>query len=119
MAPATGNRATQSQPTGVVPVSSEGQHRPRLLALDTGGTMTDTFVVDDDANYTVGKAQTTPDDESVCTRHSFGDALENWGVPAQAGALGGPSHRGRPANHCPLRGRSATASTSTPEGVRF
>ncbi len=67
-------------------MSSERRHRPRLLAMDTGGTMTDTFVVDDEANYTVGKAQTTPDDESVCTRNSFGDALENWGVDPAAGA---------------------------------
>jgi N-methylhydantoinase A/acetone carboxylase beta subunit len=66
--------------------SGDDEHRPRLLAMDTGGTMTDTFVVDDEANYTVGKAQTTPDDESVCTRNSFGDALSNWGVEREAGA---------------------------------
>ena len=65
---------------------SSDRHRPRLLAMDTGGTMTDTFVVDEGANYTVGKAQTTPEDESVCTRDSFGDALENWGVAPGAGA---------------------------------
>lgn len=65
----------------------EGEaHRARLLAMDTGGTMTDTFVVDGEANYTVGKAQTTPEDESVCTRESFGDALSNWGVDRAAGA---------------------------------
>lgn len=59
--------------------------KPELLALDTGGTMTDTFVVDREANYTVGKAQTTPDDESRCTMNSFGDALGNWGVTVEEG----------------------------------
>ena len=39
----------------------QSEHEPRLLALDTGGTMTDSFIVDEEANYTVGKAQTTPD----------------------------------------------------------
>jgi len=61
-------------------VSADDKHDPRLLAMDTCGTMTDTFVVDESANYTVGKAQTTPDDESVCTTDSFADALGNWGV---------------------------------------
>nr|WP_255453901.1 hydantoinase/oxoprolinase family protein [Natronomonas sp. CBA1123] len=54
--------------------------------MDTGGTMTDTFVVDDEANYTVGKAQTTPDDESVCTTNSFADAVGNWGIEPTDGA---------------------------------
>ena len=77
-------------------MSSEGRRRPRLLAMDTGGTMTDTFVVDDEANYTVGKARTTPENESVCTRNSFGDALGNWGVEPDVGAgdLEGIVHSG-------------------------
>ena len=64
--------------------------------MDTGGTMTDTFVVDESANYTVGKAQTTPDDESVCTTNSFADALGNWGIEADEGAdaLGGIVYSG-------------------------
>jgi N-methylhydantoinase A/acetone carboxylase beta subunit len=71
----------------VVAVSADGdRNRPRLLAMDTGGTMTDTFVVDDEANYTVGKAQTTPDDESVCTTNSFADAVGNWGIEPTDGA---------------------------------
>ena len=41
------------------------EHKPELLALDTGGTMTDSFAVDRQGRYTVGKAQTTPEDESV------------------------------------------------------
>ncbi|MUV85792.1 hydantoinase/oxoprolinase family protein [Natronomonas sp. CBA1123] len=68
-------------------MSADGdRNRPRLLAMDTGGTMTDTFVVDDEANYTVGKAQTTPDDESVCTTNSFADAVGNWGIEPTDGA---------------------------------
>ena len=71
----------------MVAVSADGdRNRPRLLAMDTGGTMTDTFVVDDEANYTVGKAQTTPDDESVCTTNSFADAVGNWGIEPTDGA---------------------------------
>ena len=37
---------------------------PRVLAIDAGGTMTDTFVVDRAGAFVVGKAQTTPEDES-------------------------------------------------------
>jgi len=33
---------------------------PRVLAIDAGGTMTDTFVVDRAGAFVVGKAQTTP-----------------------------------------------------------
>ena len=38
---------------------------PRVLAIDAGGTMTDTFIVDETGNFVVGKAQTTPEDESA------------------------------------------------------
>ncbi|MEA2412024.1 MAG: acetone carboxylase, beta subunit, partial [Thermoleophilaceae bacterium] len=37
---------------------------PRVLAIDAGGTMTDTFFVDESGRFVVGKAQTTPEDES-------------------------------------------------------
>jgi acetone carboxylase, beta subunit len=40
---------------------------PRVLAIDAGGTMTDTFVV--------GKAQTTPEDEAQGFMASTRDAL--------------------------------------------
>lgn len=79
-------------------MSSEGRRRPRLLAMDTGGTVTDTFVVDDEANYTVGKPRTTPEDESVYTRNSFGDALgtgasSRTSVPATWRAPSTPGRR--------------------------
>ncbi len=51
---------------------------PRVLAIDAGGTMTDTFIVDDAGGFVVGKAQTTPDDESVGFMRSAEDALGQW-----------------------------------------
>ena len=47
--------------------------------------MTDTFIVDEAGRFVVGKAQTTPEDESVGFMRSSEDALEQWGRrPAQA-----------------------------------
>jgi acetone carboxylase, beta subunit len=54
------------------------ERNPRVLAIDAGGTMTDTFVVDETGSFVVGKAQTTPDDESVGFMESARDALEQW-----------------------------------------
>jgi acetone carboxylase, beta subunit len=51
---------------------------PRVLAIDAGGTMTDTFIVDDAGSFVVGKAQTTPEDESKGFMESARDALEQW-----------------------------------------
>ena len=51
----------------------------RVLAIDAGGTMTDTFVVDASGSFVVGKAQTTPDDESRGFMESARDALAQWG----------------------------------------
>jgi N-methylhydantoinase A/acetone carboxylase beta subunit len=56
-----------------------------VLAIDAGGTMTDTFIVDEAGRFVVGKAQTTPEDESIGFMRSSEDALEQWGSsPAQA-----------------------------------
>jgi N-methylhydantoinase A/acetone carboxylase beta subunit len=52
---------------------------PRVLAIDAGGTMTDTFIVDERGAFVVGKAQTTPEDESEGFMASSIDALEQWG----------------------------------------
>ena len=58
---------------------------PRVLAIDAGGTMTDTFIVDDAGAFVVGKAQTTPEDESIGFMRSAEDALGQWGsTPAEA-----------------------------------
>src|ERR687891_2341172 len=54
----------------------EGQ--PRVLAIDAGGTMTDTFIVDGAGSFVVGKAQTTPENESVGFMESARDALDQW-----------------------------------------
>src|SRR6266511_7384 len=58
---------------------------PRVLAIDAGGTMTDTFIVDGAGSFVVGKAQTTPEDEAVGFMNSSRDALEQWGSsPAES-----------------------------------
>ena len=56
------------------------ERNPRVLAIDAGGTMTDTFVVDESGQFVVGKAQTTPEDESVGFMRSAEDALRYWNL---------------------------------------
>jgi N-methylhydantoinase A/acetone carboxylase beta subunit len=47
--------------------------------------MTDTFIVDESGSFVVGKAQTTPEDESVGFMSSARDALKQWAsTPEQA-----------------------------------
>jgi N-methylhydantoinase A/acetone carboxylase beta subunit len=58
---------------------------PRILAIDTGGTMTDTFFIDREGKFVVGKAQTTPENESVGFMNSCEDALAFWGTSAARG----------------------------------
>jgi acetone carboxylase beta subunit len=48
---------------------------PKALALDTGGTMTDSFIIDERGSFTVGKAQTTPENESIGIFDSIRDGL--------------------------------------------
>src|SRR3954454_5763352 len=60
-----------------------GGRDPRVLAIDAGGTMTDTFIVDRDGEFVVGKAQTTPEDESVGFMASTRDALGYWDLRAE------------------------------------
>jgi N-methylhydantoinase A len=50
------------------------------LAIDAGGTMTDTFIVDKEGNFVIGKAPTTPWDESEGFIESAQDAFEQWGL---------------------------------------
>ena len=54
------------------------------LAMDAGGTMTDTFIVDRDGNFVIGKAPTTPWDESEGFIESSQDAFQQWGVDERA-----------------------------------
>jgi acetone carboxylase beta subunit len=53
--------------------------RPRVLAIDAGGTMTDTFLIDASGEFVVGKAQSKPEDESRAFLDSLHDALGYWG----------------------------------------
>lgn len=50
------------------------------LGSDTGGTMTDLFIVDKYGDFAVGKASTTPKDLSVGYWDSMKDAFEQWGI---------------------------------------
>ncbi|MEI7692741.1 MAG: hydantoinase/oxoprolinase N-terminal domain-containing protein, partial [Actinomycetes bacterium] len=56
------------------------QRQPEVIAYDAGGTMTDAFIVDGAGNFVVGKAQTTPDNESQGLMDSTLDALSQWGT---------------------------------------
>jgi N-methylhydantoinase A/oxoprolinase/acetone carboxylase beta subunit len=44
---------------------------PRVLAIDAGGTMTDTFIVDESGSFVVGKAQTSAG-EGAALAHAAG-----------------------------------------------
>ena len=58
-----------------------GDRRPLVLGIDAGGTMTDTFIVDENGQFVVGKAATTPDDESVGLLEAGEDACGYWDAP--------------------------------------
>jgi N-methylhydantoinase A/acetone carboxylase beta subunit len=57
---------------------------PRVLAIDAGGTMTDTFFVDESGRFVVGKAQTTPEDESRGLMLSAEDAMRQWDTTVES-----------------------------------
>jgi acetone carboxylase, beta subunit len=52
--------------------------KSQILAIDAGGTMTDTFIIDSKGDFVVGKAQTTPLDEHIGLLNSAKDALTQW-----------------------------------------
>lgn len=56
------------------------KRRVQIIASDAGGTMTDMMVVDTDGNFTIGKASTTPRDQSLGFWESLIDGLEHWGI---------------------------------------
>ncbi|HXR29283.1 MAG TPA: hydantoinase/oxoprolinase family protein [Solirubrobacteraceae bacterium] len=66
-------------------MSPSGARVPRVLAIDAGGTMTDTFIVDEHGAFVVGKAQTTPEDESIGFMASARDALAQWDSTPEQG----------------------------------
>jgi N-methylhydantoinase A/oxoprolinase/acetone carboxylase beta subunit len=57
---------------------SSSTGNPEILAIDAGGTMTDTIVIDKSGGFTVGKAQTTPSNEAEGFDNSITDALGYW-----------------------------------------
>ncbi|QPC43542.1 hydantoinase/oxoprolinase family protein [Kaustia mangrovi] len=52
----------------------------QVLGIDAGGTMTDTFFVDSEGEFVVGKAQSTPDNEALGLIASSREGLEHWGI---------------------------------------
>jgi acetone carboxylase beta subunit len=56
----------------------------QILAIDAGGTMTDTFIIDENGDFVVGKAQSTPQDESIGLLNSARDALTYWNTSVEA-----------------------------------
>lgn len=56
------------------------------IGSDAGGTMTDAFVVDGRGDFVVGKASTTPKDESIGYWESLKDAFESWRVDLEKDA---------------------------------
>lgn len=87
--------------------------------------MTDTSIVDGEGAFVAGKAQTTPQDESVGLISSAEDAMRRWDSTAQeafprigAGfelrvmatrSAGSAASRSRPARRAPARGAAAAA----------
>jgi len=66
-------------------MSGADTRAPRVMAIDAGGTMTDTFIVDEHGSFVVGKAQTTPEDESIGFMASARDALGQWDCTPEVG----------------------------------
>jgi N-methylhydantoinase A/acetone carboxylase beta subunit len=69
-------------------MSGANGREPRVVAIDAGGTMTDTFIVDRAGDFVVGKAQSTPDDESVGFMASTRDALRYWDATPESALPG-------------------------------
>ena len=63
--------------------------RAQIIACDAGGTMTDTVIVDAAGRFSIGKASTTPHDQSIGYIESLEDGFSNWGIEfnKQAAAL--------------------------------
>ncbi|MBJ22731.1 MAG: 5-oxoprolinase [Deltaproteobacteria bacterium] len=51
-----------------------------LIACDAGGTMTDVIIVDENGHSVIGKAATTPHDESIGYMESLEEALRYMGL---------------------------------------
>ena len=65
---------------------TEKRATPRyLVGCDAGGTMTDVIIVDEEGRSVIGKAPTSPHDESIGYMESFWEALEYMGVSQAEG----------------------------------
>ena len=60
--------------------------RVQIIACDAVGTMTDVICVDVDGHFSIGKASTTPHDQSVGYLESLRDALGQWNADFDADA---------------------------------
>ena len=58
-------------------------HLLKAIALDTGGTMTDSFIIDENGSFAVGKALTTGKEEYIGILNSITDSLNEWGKTLQ------------------------------------
>lgn len=58
----------------------DSRRRIQLVGSDSGGTMTDTFIVDDNGDFVVGKATTTPRSEAIGFWGSLCDGSSYWGI---------------------------------------
>lgn len=60
--------------------AASSRPRTRIIACDAGGTMTDTVIVTEDGRFSIGKASTTPQDQSIGYLESLHDGFDNWGI---------------------------------------
>lgn len=63
-----------------MPLDRKNNRSVQVLGIDAGGTMTDTFFVDADGDFVVGKAQSTPENEALGLIESSREGLEHWGM---------------------------------------
>ncbi|MFX1287550.1 MAG: hydantoinase/oxoprolinase family protein [Promethearchaeota archaeon] len=59
-------------------INVDEAHSLKAIALDTGGTMTDSFIIDENGNFAVGKALTTGKEEYIGILNSIADSLNEW-----------------------------------------
>lgn len=63
-----------------MPLDKKTDRSVQVLGIDAGGTMTDTFFVDSEGDFVVGKAQSTPQNEALGLVESSRDGLAHWGL---------------------------------------
>ncbi|WP_101341613.1 hydantoinase/oxoprolinase family protein [Cereibacter azotoformans] len=63
-----------------MPLDKQNARSVQVLGIDAGGTMTDTFFVDAEGEFVVGKAQSTPENEALGLIESSREGLAHWGL---------------------------------------